>query len=127
MSQVAEIGVRVVADASKLMSGLQKSLEAVDRFGKQVEKAANKIGAVGAAITALGGKLVADAAKYDGNVKGAVDRLGNAYNTLATRLGAALIPAVEELTKFVTRLVHVWDSLAPSQKQAIAHYAEMAA
>ena len=65
MSNVATIGVRIVADATKLQAGLQKALDALDSFGNKFQRAANKIAAVGAAMqeataAALTGNVDAD-------------------------------------------------------------------
>jgi len=124
---VQEIALKLTADARALTKGLQSALDAIDNFGNKFQRAANKVAAVGAAITAIGSKMISDAAKYDRGVKAHVDALGNAYDNLAVRIGTALIPALDAVTKFVTQLVRAWDSLSPSQRKTITDIAEMTA
>jgi phage-related protein len=124
--KIGSLYVSLAADSSGLVKGLAESLKAVDKFAKEVKKAANDIAQVGMSMAAVGGAALKLASSVDGNAKRALDELGNSTRALAVPIADMLVPAVHALSEKI-RLAAAWvRSLSPETRTLIAHFAEFA-
>lgn len=115
------------ANAAAFARGMDAAGKSVEQAGKKVSEFGGKLAGVSAAITGFGGLMANEAAKYDGTVNRAVTQLKGAYSALAVEVGRALVPAIKELSHFVSGLVHMWRGMNPEVREAIAHYGGLAA
>ncbi len=117
----------MTADASGLLSGVQKALGAIDKLGAGFKKLARETGQLSAAITGFGTLMVYEAAKYDRQVARAVKDLQGAYSAMAVEIARTLLPIIRDLTHFVSGLVRWFRDLSPEVRAQAAHFAALAA
>jgi hypothetical protein len=120
---VQSLKILLTADSTQAEKAFKKAKSDVKEFGDQVGKVANKLAFASAAVAAFGTVMVREAAKYDRNVRGALDGLGNAHAHLAVEIGRALLPVVKLLTQAVTGLVAAWRSLSPETQSFVTNFA----
>lgn len=119
--------VKLSADTTGLTRGMTQGVQQLEKFGRKASELAGKVGMLSVAMTATGGVMVREAAKYDASVKRAVDGLGNAYKHVAVEIGRALLPAVQMLTRGMTALVSLFRSISPEAKQMAGSFAAISA
>lgn len=121
------IGVNVFMNADAYAKGISKVLTGVDTAGRALKKLGAEAAQVGAILTAFGGVMVREAAKYDRQVAGAVRGLQGAYSAMAVEIGRVLLPVIKDLTAFLSGAVRWFRDLSPEVKNNVAHFASMAA
>jgi hypothetical protein len=110
----------------KIAADATKALQAIDSVGNGFKKLGRTVKEVTAPIAAFGAAMAHQAAKYDSQVKRAVDNLQGAYTSLSVSIGRALIPVINQLAGWIDRLTSAWDSLTPAQQQNIVEMATIA-
>jgi phage-related protein len=116
-----------VARTSGLTKGVGEASKKVEQLAKKASEVSGKVAAMGAAFQAVGGALVAQAAQYDRGVAKEVDRVKNAYNSLAVEAGRTLLPVVRSVGDTLTKLTNAFRALSPETKESIANFVMLAA
>lgn len=124
---VGSLFVSLRADTSGLVRGLQEGLKSVEKFSKEVKKAANDVAAVSGVLTAFAGAMLKAGAGIDSGVAASLERLKQSFNAMAQQIAQLLLPAVNQLTSMVRTLADYINGLSPAQKAAISNFAMMAA
>lgn len=119
---LGELYVQLSVRTEGLTKGLQNAAEAVEKTAKKMAEVGEKIAGVSAVFTALGGVMVAEAAKYSQKVGSAVDGLRESYSTLAVQIGTTLVPVIEALSSGLTKAANVFASLSPGVKDLVVQF-----
>lgn len=102
-----------------IRSNYKDALDGLDKVGRKLEKFGRDVIEISGVMTAFGGVMVNEAAKYDTGVAKAVDNLKGSYARLSIEIGKTLAPAVEEAANLVEGLANGWRSLDKESKEAI--------
>jgi len=124
---VGSLFVSLRADTSGLVRGLQEGLKSVEKFSKEVKKAASDVAQVSGLLTAFAGAMLKAGAGIDSGIAASLERLKNSFTAMAQQIGQLLLPAVNQLTSMVRTLADYINGLTPAQKAAISNFAMMAA
>lgn len=106
-------------------ANVRGALEGIDRLGNAMKKLGKAATEVGGGLSLMGGVLVREAAKYDTTVKRAVDEVKGAFAKLSIEIGRALVPAVRELSEFISDLVRAWRDLGPELQASVISFGLM--
>lgn len=124
---VEKLAILIDANVSGLTKGLADAAGAVETFAKETKKLAGDVAQAAGALTALGGVLVAQAAKYDREVAGAVKQLQNEFSALAIDIARVLLPVVRDMTAQLSRVVEFFRQLSPEAKAQVVQFAKITA
>jgi hypothetical protein len=119
--------VKLNADPSQLVKGMNDAADKVAKFGNKMNEVAGKLGAIGVSMTAIGAGAIRLASQFDSQVKTATDELGNSFNAIAVEIGRALVPAIRALSQGLTVVANYFRSLSPETKQMVAGFAAVTA
>lgn len=123
---VGSLFVSLDARTTGLMKGLSDGLRAVEKFSKEVKKAAGDVAQISGTFVALGSAAVALAGQVDGPTRDAMRGLKMETTQLAVEVARVLLPAVRELGSMFRTAAQGVASLSPEMKAQVSHYAVLA-
>lgn len=121
------IFTKLEAETGSFLKGFAGAAKTIEKFSRDVKKAANEVAQVGTALTALGAGALALASTVDGPTKKAMDGMKAATTGLAVEVARTLLPAVESVTASIRSLADWFAGLSPGTKQMISDFAIFAA
>lgn len=121
--KVGDLYVAVTASIGEALKSLQQLAKATEDMAKDIKKAAEPIGNIGAIVAAGMAGAVAAAMQSNDKLKDEVGRLKELAYTLAADIGDLFLPVVRKLADFFERLVVTFQRLSPETKRAGADLA----
>lgn len=118
--------VSVTAETSGLSKGLEQSLKQVERFSKELKRAANDVRDISAVITGMGVAAFAKAGEASYSASRAVEQLSNAWAQVAVPLSTALMPVMQKVISILNELGKYISGLTPEMREMIVTVAEWA-
>lgn len=109
---------------SKSMAGAMKDVE---KFSREVKKAANDAAQIAGSLTALGGAALKLASDVSGPTKAAMDELKLSMQQAAKPVAEALLPAVREASSVIRGMGKAFAELSPETKAIVGEVFKVAA
>ena len=119
--------VSLTAQTGEFAKGMSDALKSVERFSKEVKKAAGDAMSIGASLTAVAGGALKLASDVSGPTKRALDELSASTKQLAVPLAEALVPAVREASNVIRGIGQAFKELSPETKRAVVTVLEVGA
>ncbi|CAM3876818.1 phage tail tape measure protein [Cohnella lubricantis] len=127
--------IQQLATSTANMTNAQKSQALSTIFGTEamtgmlslVEAGPEKLQALTTELQNSGGASATAAAAMKDNLKGSMDELSGAVETLQISMGSALAPAIQSVADGISGLVHWFNDLSPTTQKWIAIGAALAA
>lgn len=125
--KVGSLYVSLTAQTGEFAKGMQGALKSVERFSKEVKKAAGDAMGIGASLTAVGAGALKLASDVSGPTKRALDELSASTKQLAVPIAEALVPAVREASNVIRGIGQAFKELSPETQRAVVTVLEVGA
>lgn len=125
--RIGSLYVSLTAQTDGFSKSMAAALKDVEKFSREVKKAANDAAQIAGGITALGVAALKLGADVSGPAKAAMDEFSKSVKQAAAPVAEALVPAVKEAANIVRGLGAAFAQLSPETKAAVATTFEIAA
>lgn len=125
--KVGSLFVSLDAQTTGFMKGLEEAFKGIEKFSRNVKKAASEIAQLSTALTGVGLAALKLAESSSGPVQAAMDDMTKATKQLAIPVAEMLVPAVKSLTEGFRELARHVSGLSPETKAQIATWAQWVA
>ncbi|MBL8924120.1 MAG: hypothetical protein JNJ54_35015 [Myxococcaceae bacterium] len=125
--RIGNLFVSLSADTSGFSKSMQDALKSVEKFSREVKKAANDAAQVAGSITAVGVAALKLASDVSGPTKRAMDELNLSMKQAAKPVAEALVPAVREASSVIRGLGDAFAQLSPETKAMVGDVFKAAA
>jgi hypothetical protein len=125
--KIGSLFVSLTANTDGFAKSMGQALKDVEKFSKEVKKAANDAAQVAGSITALGGAALKLASDVSGPTKAAMDELKMSMQQAAKPIAEALLPAVREASNVLRGMGKAFAELSPETKAMVGEVFKVAA
>ncbi|TQF13739.1 phage tail protein, partial [Myxococcus llanfairpwllgwyngyllgogerychwyrndrobwllllantysiliogogogochensis] len=120
--KVGDVYVVVTAAVGEFTKSMRKIVADVAAAAGKIEQLGNKIGEIGAIVSAgLYGALAA-AAAFDSSVTERMDRIKLVFQNVGAEIGNAILPHLERLSDALERALGWFQRLDPAMKAAMGSF-----
>ena len=125
--KIGSLFVSLTANTVGFAKSMGKALKDVEKFSREVKKAANDAAQVAGSITALGAAALKLGADVSGPAKAAMTEFQASIKQAAAPVAEALVPAVREAAGIIRGLGKTFAELSPETKATVAEVFKVAA
>lgn len=125
--RIGSLYVSLTAQTDGFAKSMAAAMKDVEKFSREVKKAANDAAQIAGGITALGIAALKLGADVSGPAKAAMDEFSKSAKQAAAPVAEALVPAVKEAANLVRGLGAAFAQLSPETKAAVAETFKVAA
>lgn len=124
--KIGSLYVALTAQTDGFAKGIAGALKDVEKFSREVKRAAGEASKVGLSVAAIGGAALRMASDLSGPTKAAMDDLHRSTQQLAVPVAQMLLPAVRALTADIRSLAGSVAGLSPHAREVAATAAKWA-
>jgi phage-related protein len=125
--KVGSLFVSLSADTGAFLKSMQPALKSVEKFSREVKKAANDAAQVAGSITTVGAAALKLASDVSGPTKAAMTELSLSMKQAAKPVAEALVPAVKEAAALLRGMGRAFSELSPETKAMVGDIFKAAA